>query len=98
MLGSTVQHQHAFSSSYSKKERWQVFNQKSTYNSVENIADVRANQHAAVQGGSAEGVRATRPEREKYVPDLEATGVQAQSWASRGGLETYSAINHLLGQ
>lgn len=55
MLGSTAQHKPTFSSSYSKKERWQVFNQKSTYNSVENIANVRANQYATVQGGSAEG-------------------------------------------
>lgn len=61
MLSSQIQ------SSDSKEVRWQLFNEKSAYSSVNNVVDVHTN------GGSTEGIRATRPEREKHVPALEAT-------------------------
>lgn len=42
-------------SSNSKKVMWQLFKQKSAYNSVNHVSDVHANQCATVQGGSAWG-------------------------------------------
>lgn len=53
------------------------------------------------KSGSRMGINASRFEKPEQASALEAAfrvgRAVHQSWASRGGLETYTAINHLLG-